>query len=91
MTDDERHAAVVERFPGGLTPTQFKQVTLESADEDGRVYPPSLADYWAAWSLLMGMAIEGLIHRRVGPKLPGPFYITDKGREMLATSTREKR
>lgn len=41
MTPEERHSDVVKRFPGGLTPVQFRMLTLESADEDGKVDPPS--------------------------------------------------
>jgi hypothetical protein len=82
---DRRHEEVVARFPGGLTREQFQLVTLESADDDGRVYPHSVADWFAQQSLLMGMWMEGLIDHRDGPHKPFRWLITDKGREWLRT------
>ena len=49
---------IVARFPGGLTPEQYRRVVLESADEDGLLYLHSLANWWHRQSLLMGMFME---------------------------------
>jgi len=78
MTPQQRHEDIVHRFPGGLTPAQFRMLTLESADEDGKLDPPSIADWWTQQSLLMGMYMEGLIEKRgTGPKWHrgGPWFI----------------
>lgn len=55
MTQDQldaMHAAIVARYPTGLTPLQYRRVVLESADEDGRdevAWPVVLpADDWRA-------------------------------------------
>jgi len=83
MDKDARHAEIVALFPAGLTPKQFRTLTLKSADEDGKLDPPSLADWWATQSLLIGMYINGLIEKRgTGPQWNrgGPWYITEKGR-----------
>jgi hypothetical protein len=79
-TPDERHADVVSRYPGGLTPEQFRHEALASADDDGKLDPPALADWFKAQSLLLGMWMEGLIGRRCKRNESGPYYITDKGR-----------
>lgn len=84
MTPQERHEDVVRRYPGGLTPAQFRHETLASADEDGKLDPPDLADQWARKSLLIGMYMEGLIEQR-GPgkrayERSGPYYLTEAGR-----------
>jgi hypothetical protein len=83
MTPQERHVDVVRRYPGGLTPAQFRHETLASADEDGKLDPPALADPWMRESLLIGMYMEGLIEKR-GPgrayERTGPYYITEAGR-----------
>lgn len=87
---DRMHEAVVARFPGGLTGKQFMLVTLESADEDGRVYPPSIAGgLMAQTSLLMSMCwYEDVIapgwHRHDQPMW---WKITQKGRDWLAAQT----
>lgn len=86
---DRMHDAVVARFPGGLTPKQFAIVTLESADEDGRVYPHAVADFFKKHSMLITMChIEGLLepgwHRHDQPMW---WKITQKGREWLAAQT----
>ena len=82
--DDERHAAVVAAYPGGLTPQQFQDVTLRSADETDRVYQPSVADAFAWYSLVLGMLMKGLLRRHGGPNAPlGPLYITEAGRAAL--------
>jgi hypothetical protein len=83
MTQDERHADVVARFPGGLTPIQFRMLTLESADADGKLDPPSLADWFAAQSILMGLWMDGLIERRCRRNESGPWFITEKGKAAL--------
>jgi hypothetical protein len=82
MTPDERHADVVSRYPGGLNPEQFLHETLASADADGKLDPPALADWFAQKSLLIGMWMEGLIELRgTGRDQPmWPWFITEKGR-----------
>jgi hypothetical protein len=82
---DAMHDAIVKRFPRGLTGEQFTMVTLESADEDGRVYPHSIADWCLQQSLLMGMFMkDGLIAPGWrGYHEPMWWKITDKGREWL--------
>lgn len=75
---------VAEQFPDGLTPQQFRLVTLESADETGQVYPPLLADWFAMMSLLIGMFMDELITRRAKPDESGPWFITDKGKAWKA-------
>lgn len=80
---DQMHEATVARFPGGCTPAQYRQVVLESADDDGRLYPHTLGDYFAQQSALMGMLIDGLICRRCKMEETGPWYITEKGRKFL--------
>lgn len=80
-TDRElRHADIVLRYPGGLTPAQFRHETLASADEDGKLDPPSIADQFAQWSLLLGMWTDGLICRRCRRDEAGPWFITENGR-----------
>lgn len=84
MTPDERHADVMCRYPDGLTPAQFRHETLASANEDGKLDPPALANPWHRTSLLMGMYMEGLIERR-GPEKrayerTGPWFITEAGK-----------
>lgn len=84
MTPDERHEDVVRRYPGGLNPSQFRLEALASADDDGKIDPPALADWFAQTSLLMEMFITGQIMRRCGRNEAGPWYITEKGRAALA-------
>lgn len=83
MTPQERHEDVVRRYPGGLSPAQFRHEALASADEDGKLAPPALADWWTRTSLLIGMYMEGLIEQR-GPgrayERTGPYYLTEAGR-----------
>jgi hypothetical protein len=82
------HDEVVARFPAGLTRGQFKLVTLESADEeDGRVYPPSVADgVMATHSLMMAL----WLHDKVvepgwrGYDVPMWWKITQTGRDWVA-------
>lgn len=97
---DRMHETVVARFPGGLTAKQFRQVTLESADDDdnGRVYPPSVqgapGNPFIGYSLLIGMAFDGLLdHWDDGsgrPRMhqPARYRITNKGREWLEYNCR---
>lgn len=96
---DRMHDAVVARFPGGLTVAQFRQVVLESADEEGRVYPHSIAvqgEPLAQISLLIGMWFDGLLaHMDDGsgrPRWHQPMQhrITDKGRAYLAALSDSK-
>ena len=87
MTPDERHADVVRRYPGGLTPAQFRHEALVSADADGKLDPPAIADWFKQQSLLLGMWMEGLIERRCRRDESGPWFITDKGRD---AATQEK-
>lgn len=81
---DRMHDAVVAKYPGGLTGVQFRQVTLESADEDGRVYPPSIADALKQHSCLLRMMMDGHIENRGGGyNKPYRWHITEKGRALL--------
>lgn len=82
---DRMHDDVVRRFPSGLTPDQFRLVTLESADEDGKVYPHSIADVLLQHSMLLHMAVkDGLIDNRGGGyNKPYDWHITQKGRDWL--------
>lgn len=84
---DRRHAEIVAKYPGGLTPKQYRKVVLESADEDGRLYPHSLSSFFDQTSLLLGMYMDDLITRRGRHNEPGSWYITDKGREALTQMT----
>ncbi len=86
LTDAELdllHDETVARFPGGMTPEEYRRVVLESADEDGRVYPHTLSNYFHQQSLLMGMFMEGLIKTNNGYNEPFKWIITDQGREAL--------
>jgi hypothetical protein len=87
---DQMHENVIARFPGGVTPKQFYLVTLESADDDGRVYPHSILDVFKQHSLLLGMMMDGLIvNRGRGYNSPYEWHITDQGRAWLEMETRK--
>lgn len=81
MTPKERHDDVVRRYPAGLTPAQFKHEALASADADGLIDPPAIADWFVQKSLLISMWMEGVIelHGSGRDKPMGPWYITKKG------------
>jgi hypothetical protein len=85
MTADERHEDVVRRYPGGLTPAQFKLETLRSAGDDDKLDPPALADWFKQKSLLISMWMDGLIELRgTGRDQPmAPWFITQRGRKQL--------
>lgn len=96
---DAMHEAIVARYPGGLTPQQYRQVILESADEDddGRVYPHSISvqgDPLYQVSFLMRMWFDGLLEHwddgsgRPQKHQPMNHKITDKGREWLRANSR---
>lgn len=87
MTPQERHEDVVRRHPGGLTPASFRAEALASADADGKLDPPALADWFAAQSILLGMWMDGVIERRCRRDEVGPWFITNKGR--AATQPKE--
>lgn len=82
---DRMHKAGMTRFPAGCTIEQFAILTLESADDDGRLYPYSLADFFKQHSWLFTLLVKGLIDNRSRHDEPMKWYITDKGREWLAT------
>lgn len=70
--------------------TKFRELTLDSADEDGKVTPPSYGDWWEQQSILIGMYMEGLIEKR-GPEKRmydrgGPWYITSHAAAIRASS-----
>ena len=71
----------------GFYPSQFRQVTLESADDDGKLEPPSIQDGFAGQSLLMGMFIKGLITKRYNMNERGPWYITKQGVQVRAAAS----
>ena len=84
---DKLHADIRDRYPDGLNYEQFKRVTLESADEDGRVYPPELTGF-GTFQMILKMSLDGLLQYRgthQTPYLPNHF-ITDLGRSALAQS-----
>ena len=87
MTPEERHADVVARYPGGLTPVQFRREALASADSDEVIDPPALSDWFAQNSLLIAMWMDGLIELRGGgrEKPMWPWYITAKGKAAQQT------
>jgi hypothetical protein len=87
MTPDKRHEDVVRRYPGGLTPAQFRHEALASADEDGKLDPPAIADWFKGQGLLIGMWMDGLIERRCRRDEAGPWFITPKGRAAPPPST----
>ena len=80
------HDTIVRNYPGGLTVQQFRTLTLESADEDGRLYPPSINSF-SGYSILVGMFMDDLIKRHAVPNEKGPWYLTAKGREALSRRT----
>lgn len=71
------------RHEGGLNFEQFKRLTLESADENGELDPPSLADFWGTMSWLHRLMFDGLIRRRDYLK-GGPWVLTEAGRQARA-------
>lgn len=89
MTPQERHEDVLRRYPRGMNPEQFRHETLVSADEDGKLDPPALADWWTQAGLLIGMYMEGLIEQR-GPlrayERKGPYYLTEAGKRAAAAA-----
>lgn len=91
---DKLHDDVVARYPGGMTPEQFRIATLESADDDdeGRVYPPSVScanQPLIQQSLLIGMWMDKLLDhyddKSGRPQMHQPMHyrITDAGRAWL--------
>lgn len=86
---DQMHDAIVARYPGSMTKAQYRQVVLESADDDGRVYPHSAGDFFTRTSMLIGMWLEGLLAHwddgsgRPPKDQPSNYRITDKGRAAL--------
>lgn len=86
LTDKEwqkRHDQIVKAYPGGMTAEQYRRVVLESADEDGTVYPHSLANWFHQQSILMSMLFDGLLCTRNRWDEPFDWHITDKGRSRL--------
>jgi len=85
MTPDQRHDYVVAKYPAGLTPNQYRHEALASANADGMIDPPAIADWFKQNSLLIGMWFDGLIETRgKGRDAPmWPWYITDKGRSVI--------
>lgn len=66
-----------------MTKDEYKRHVLESADEDGKLDPPALTDWWLRMGILMEMYLKGQIERR-GPEprmydRTGPWYITPLG------------
>jgi hypothetical protein len=90
---DAMHAAIVARFPDGLTPRQYRRVILESADANGRVWPHSVdvpEEPLYRQSMLLRMWWEDLLAHlddgsgRPWMHQPARYKITDKGRKWLA-------
>lgn len=84
---DALYDSVVARFPDGLTGLQFMQVCLESADEDGRIYPHPIADQFGGMSALFSMAFKEKVIEPGwrGYKDPMWWKITQAGRDWLAS------
>ena len=82
---DAMHDAVVARFPGGISPADYRRVVLESADDAGRVYPHSLSNMFHQHSLIIGMFFEGLIRTDSPRNAPAIWKITEAGRAALST------
>lgn len=80
---DQMHEAIVAKYPGGINFEQYNRVVLESADEDGKVYPHSLANWFTQQSALMKMMFDGLITHRGRHDEPFNWHITDKGRDAV--------
>lgn len=87
---DARYDEIVAKYPNGLTFKQFVQIALESADEDGRIYPHPVGTWMDRQSLMMRMFFDGFVCRRARRNEPGPWYITDKGREYVASLSSER-
>lgn len=88
-TQEERDAlydSVVARFPDGLSGLQYMRVCLESADEDGRIYPHPIAAPLGGRSLLFSMAFKEKVIEPGwrGYNEPMWWKITQKGRDWLA-------
>ena len=84
---DALHESLVAKYPGGLTIAQFKQCVLESADDEGRVYPPSVQGFSVIpHSILMSMVLRDKTIEPgwTRPDQPEWFRITEAGRRALA-------
>jgi hypothetical protein len=67
-----------------INASEFRELTLRSADEDGKVTPPPYGDWWTQQSILIGMYMKGLIEKRGEGRMydrGGPWYITATGQE----------
>jgi hypothetical protein len=79
------HEAIRYRFPCGLSYEQFKLVTLETADDEGRVYPPPLLEMETFRMLTKMSLFDKLLDYRGThhtPYIPNHF-INQIGRDYL--------
>lgn len=87
-TDSEieaMHQPIRVRYPNGLSYDEFKIETLQTADEEGRVYPLPLANMGTfQFVTRMSMIDKVLDYRGTHhtPLIPNHF-INDNGREFL--------
>lgn len=86
---DRRYDEIVAKYPNGVTVEQYRRITLECADQEGKIWPHPI-DLFARHSILFGMMMDGLIEWRWGQHGYGPWYITDKGRAAVSAGERSK-
>ena len=84
MSDAHRDAIQDEFYRRyGDAPISYEQYKLEvlaTADENGKLYPPSLVEWQARFSWLMKMFFERLIESDSRHDEPMRWRITDAGR-----------
>jgi hypothetical protein len=73
-----------------MTKDEYERLVLKTADDDGKLDPPAVSNWWVGTSILIGMYMRGLVERR-GPEKrmyerTGPWYITERGRAAASLS-----
>jgi hypothetical protein len=81
---DARYDAIVAQHPTGLTPAQWRRIALESADEDGRIWPHPVGDWWDRQRLMLKLFFDGYVEWTGGKTAIGYHRITEKGRNYVA-------
>lgn len=76
-----------------MTKDEYERLVLETADDDGKLDPPAVSDWWEGMGILIHMYMKGLIERR-GPEprmydRTGPWFITERGRAAAALTSQE--
>lgn len=66
-----------------MTQDDYRAAVLQVADDDGRIHPPSLTDWFLQMQILLAMSMDGLIENRNRMDEPYRWFITDKGRAAL--------